>query len=81
MSKKTITVRAGDGLMMHLPTRVAAAPGGTGLILTGDMTAEVHADDRFVIKRIKKGDLVVVKQTRATKPKAKSAGETKKTEG
>ena len=78
--KKTITVMAGAGRVMHFPKRVIAAPGATTMIISGDQTAQVDEADRFVIKRIQCGDLVVVKATRAQATPAPSKSKKLKTE-
>ena len=80
MSKKTISVKAGEGLKVYFPNRTIAAPGGRTFILAGDNVAEVDPEDRFVARRILVGDLVMVKQTRAPKAKAKPAEEIKNPE-
>ena len=60
---KMITVRAGKDLRVFFPMGTVAAPGARTKIIQGDETVEVPASDRFVAKRIKVGDLVVVKQS------------------
>lgn len=70
MSKKTMTVRAGEGRQVHFPQRVIAAPGRRTLVLEGDATAEVPCDMRFVRRSLRNGDLVVVQtEDRKRKPK------------
>ncbi len=65
---KMITVRAGKDLMVHFPMSTIAAPGARTKMIQGDETVQVPASDRFVAKRIKVGDLVVVKQSREKNP-------------
>lgn len=65
---KKITVKAGPGLVVFFPRRVIAAPGAKTLTIRGDETAEVSGADRFVVKRLQCGDLIMVKQTRQAKP-------------
>lgn len=71
MSDKTIKVRAGEGLQVHFPLQVIAAPGRRTLVLEGAAVLEVPADMRFVRRSLRNGDLVMV-QTEEPKPKAKS---------
>lgn len=59
--RKKIRVRAGDGLVVFFPRATLAAPGGRGYVLYGDEVVEVYADDRFVIRSLRNGDLVEVK--------------------
>jgi len=73
MKKNLIAVKAGAGLRVYFPTRVASAPGALSLVISGDEIAHVSGDDRFVIKRLRLGDLTVVKQTGKSKPKPKTA--------
>lgn len=61
MTRKTIRVRAGQGLTVHLPLDVAAAPGRQTRTLVGEEIIEVPADNRFVQRRLLVGDLVEVK--------------------
>ena len=58
---KMIKVKAAAGLVMHFPRRVISAPGARTLQITADQVAEVDGDDRFIRRRIKVGDLVLVK--------------------
>jgi hypothetical protein len=69
-TKKQIEVRAGEGLSVFFPASIKAAPGGRGYVLSGDEIISVDPADRWIAKRVRKGDLVVVKQSRA---KAKPA--------
>lgn len=74
---KTITVKAGtarDGspLVVHFPQRVITAPGRNTLVITGDQTAEVDPNQLFVRKRLRVGDLVIVKEAAFAKPLKKS---------
>ncbi len=68
MSKsiQMIKVRAGDGLMVHFPLRVCTAPGRRTLVIKGDETVEVDPTQLFVIKRLRVGDLVIVKSEAKT---------------
>ncbi len=68
---KMIKVRAGDGLVMHFPRRVVSAPGARTMQIDGDTVVEVDADDRFIRRRLKVGDLVLVKTEKPKTSKAK----------
>ena len=72
MKKKTIEVRAKEGLKVFFPQRIAAAPGARTLVISGDETLTVDGDDRFVARRLEVGDLVMVKRSRNPGRKAKS---------
>ena len=81
-----IKVKAGkakDGsqLIVHFPHRVITAPGRRTLKITGDEVAEVDENQLFVRKRLRVGDLVIVKveeieleveEVAGDKPKKKS---------
>ena len=67
---KLIKVNAAPGLVMHFPTRTITAPGARTLKIEGDTVIEVNGDDRFVRRRLKVGDLVLVK---TEKPKPSKA--------
>ena len=79
---RMITVRAAEGLIVFFPLSISPAPGRRHRRLVGEETVEVPADTRFVQRRIKVGDLVVVKPTKAaksepaSKPKKKPEAET-----
>ncbi len=70
---KLIKVKAGEGLMVHFPTRVITAPGARTLVIQGDQVAEVDPNQLFVIKRLRVGDLVIVKETAIERPKINMA--------
>ncbi len=53
--------------MVHFPTRVITAPGRRTLMITGDQVAEVDENQLFVRKRLRVGDLVIVKETKVVK--------------
>jgi hypothetical protein len=57
---KMIAVRAGDGLVVHLPKRLGCAPGARTRVITATEIVEVPSNSRFVRRRILVGDLVVV---------------------
>ena len=69
MSKKK--VMAGAGLVVPFPLSVYPAPGARHFFLEGEETIEVDCSHPYVAKRIRVGDLVVVKQTRKPKQPAK----------
>lgn len=71
--RKKIRVRAGDGLMVQFPRATLAAPGGRGRAIYGDEVVEVHADDRFVLRSLRNGDLVKVAGEPAAKSKRKAS--------
>ena len=77
--KKTITVRAGIGRRVFFPHRVTTAPGARTRSIHLDEVAIVDGDDRFVLKRLRVGDLVVVKQAGKSPAKPKASA-TKKPE-
>ncbi len=60
----------GSGLIVHFPTRVITAPGARTLTITGDQVAEVDENQLFVRKRLRVGDLVIVKDQPIKKPPA-----------
>ena len=65
--KKTIKVKAGEGLTIYIASRAA---GGRVRVLTGDEVLEVPANMRFIRRRIAVEDLIVVKEKR--EPKART---------
>lgn len=78
MAKDKIKVRAGklkDGTSMRIffPQAVIAAPGARTLTITGDEVALVDGEDRWIVKRLKCKDLVVVKLTHTPRPKPKTS--------
>lgn len=75
-----VKVMAKKGLRVFFPRRVVAAPGARTLVLEGEAVIEVDGDERFVAKRIRVGELVVIKQTKKPKAEAKPAGKNKKAE-
>ena len=75
MSKK-ISVRAGDGLKVFFPLRTIAAPGARAYVLEGETVLEVNGEDRFVVRRIQVGDLVVVQRSKP-KPTPRKAAKSK----
>ena len=72
---KLIKVKAGEGLTMHFPQRVVAAPGAKTLQISGETVVEVNGDDRFIRRRLKVGDLVLVKSAKVDKPKTRKPKE------
>jgi len=65
MAKKR--VKAAEGLKVYFPLAVKAAPGARTFVLEGDSEIEIDVDNAFVARRIRKGDLVIVKPPRTTR--------------
>lgn len=70
---KTSTYKAAEGLRVVVPMSVKPAPGRRTLELSGDDTAELPDNDPWVVKRVRKGDLVKAEGTKAPALKATKA--------
>jgi len=57
----TIKVKAKPGLTVFFPRRIKAGPGAVCYQLTADEVIEVNGDEAFVIKRLRAGDLEIVR--------------------
>ena len=66
-----IKVKAAAGRPVHFPMSVKAAPGARTLVLEGDTVIEVDDSHRFIRRRLKVGDLVLVKSEKQSKPAKK----------
>lgn len=60
-----IIVRAAKGRIVHFPQRVKAGPGASTLCISGDTTVEIEGSHRFIRRRLRVGDLVLVKTATA----------------
>ena len=69
---KAGTTKAGTPLVVFFPQRVITAPGRRTLSITGDQVAEVDPNQLFVRKRLRVGDLVIVKETKVATRKTTS---------
>jgi len=70
--ERKVRVKAGDGLKVFLPLDVLAAPGRKIKVLEGDETVEVPLDTRYVRRRLKVGDLVVVESDQPRPPESEA---------
>ncbi len=66
-----IKVRAGKDKIMHFPQGVIAGPGATTMHISGDTEISVDDKHRFIRRRLKVGDLVLVKTTKTARKTAK----------
>lgn len=56
--RKTVRVRAAEGRILPMPPGVLHD--STATVLSGDLEVEVYADQSFLLRRLRAGDLVEV---------------------
>jgi len=66
-----IKVKAAAGVPVHFPMNVKTAPGARTFVLAGETVVEVDDTHRFIRRRLKVGDLVLVKNEKQAKPPKK----------